>query len=31
MSGEITFEEVRVGEVLFSTILGVSTKAGSTA
>lgn len=31
MSGEITLEEARVGEVLFSTILGVSTKAGSTA
>lgn len=31
MSGEITLEEVRVGEILFSTILGVSTKAGSTA
>jgi len=31
MAGEIELKEARVGEVLFSTVLGVSTKAGSTA
>ena len=31
MAGEVELEETRVGEVLFSTVLGVSTKAGSTA
>jgi hypothetical protein len=29
MAGEIDLKEVRVGEVLFSTVLGVSAKAGA--
>jgi hypothetical protein len=31
MAGEITLTETRVGEVLLSTQLGVSTVAGATA
>jgi S1-C subfamily serine protease len=30
MAGEIELEETRVGEILFSTVLGVSAKAGAT-
>lgn len=31
MAGEIDLKEARVGEILFSTVLGVSTKSGATA
>ena len=31
MADEIQLKEARIGEFLFSTVLGVSTKAGSTA
>ena len=31
MAGEIELKEARVGEVLFSTVFGVSTKSGATA
>lgn len=30
MAGEIDLKEARVGEILFSTVLGVSTKSGAT-
>jgi len=31
MTGEIDLKETRIGEIVFSTALGVSTKAGATA
>jgi heme-degrading monooxygenase HmoA len=31
LAGEIALQETRIGEILFSTTLGVSTKAGATA
>jgi heme-degrading monooxygenase HmoA len=31
LAGTITLQEARIGEVLFSTTLGVSTKAGAAA
>ncbi len=31
MAGEIELKEAHLGEFLFSTVLGLSTKAGSTA
>jgi hypothetical protein len=30
MAGEIELKETRVGEILFSTVFGVSAKAGAT-
>jgi len=31
MTDDIVLKEARIGEILFSTVLGVSTKAGATA